>query len=85
MEKDPAEHLHPLDQRASQVREQAGGQLAARPGRRPAAHRPAGDPQPQEDVQQVPQQAHRQPDEAGERDRGAGLPGEGENKAGVHR
>lgn len=67
MEEDPAEYLYPLDQRAPEVRQQADRGSAAGPGRRPEAHRPAGGPQSQEDVQKVPPEAHLQADEAGKR------------------
>lgn len=75
MEEDPEEHLHPLDQRASEMRQQADRGPAAGPGRRPEAYRPPGDPQPQEDVQSVQREAHLQADEAGERVRCSGVPG----------
>jgi len=85
VEEDPAEHLHALDQRAPQVRQQEDRGPAAGPGRRAAAHRAAGGPQSPEDVPEVPPEAQLQADEAGERVGGAGVPGQGEHQAGVHR
>lgn len=85
MEEDPTEHLHPLDQRAPEVRQQADRGPAAGPGRRAEAHRPAGGPEPEEDVQKVPHEAQLRPDEAGERVGGSGVSGEGEHQAGLHR
>lgn len=54
-------------------------------GRWPEAHRAAGGPQPQENVQKVPPQAQLRPNEAGKRVRGAGVPRQGKHQAGVHR
>lgn len=85
MEEDPAEHLHPLDQRASEVRQQADRRPAAGPGRRPEAHRLAGGPQSKEDVQKAPPEAQLQADEAGERFRSSRILGEGEHKARLYR
>lgn len=85
MEEDPAEHLYALEQRAPEMRQQADRGPADGPGRRPEAHRPAGGPQPQEDVQKVPPEAQLRADEAGERFCGSGVSGQGEHQAGLHR
>lgn len=67
------------------MRQQADWQLADGPERRAAAHRAPGGPVPEEDVQKVQPEAHVSPDAAGERVGGAGVSGQGEHQAGVHR
>lgn len=78
MEEDPAEHIHSLVQRASEVCEQAHRKPADGPERRSAPYRAARGAQPEEDVPQVQPAAHLQADAAGERVGGAGVSRQGE-------
>lgn len=85
MEKDPAEHVHALVQRAPQMRQQAHREPPDGPQRRAAPHWAPGGAVPEENVPKVQPEAHLPPDAAGERVRCAGVPGQGEHQAGVHR
>lgn len=78
MEEDSAEHVHPLVQRASEVREQAHRKPANGPERWSAPNRATRGTQPEEDVPQVQPTAHLQADAAGERVSGAGVSRQGE-------
>lgn len=67
------------------MHQQTDQRPAEGPERRAEADRAAGGAEPEEDVQEVSLQTQLQTDEAGERVRGSGVPGERTYQAGFHR
>lgn len=72
-------------QRAPEGDQQTHQRPTEGPKRWAKVNRAAGGAKPEKDVPEVPQQTQLQADEAGERVRGAGVPGKGAHQIGLHR